>query len=92
MDHKFRIKEVRDGGYAAISTRSPYFYFEAKTDKEARAIAERALDFYFGRNIEMNNQWSRNEIAALILALVFCIGGLIGAGFGIFALCNYWKY
>lgn len=46
--HTFTIGRV-DGCWLAVSTHEPYFCLEAKTQEEAIAIANRALEFYFGQ-------------------------------------------
>jgi hypothetical protein len=51
LSHKFFTVGKKDADrWLAISTRAPYFCFEGDSAEEVRAIAGRALDFYFGVN------------------------------------------
>jgi hypothetical protein len=46
--HRFRIGPTDYGKWLAVSDRSPYFAFQGDSGDEVEAIANRALDFYFG--------------------------------------------
>jgi hypothetical protein len=46
--HRFAVGPTDDGKWLAVSYTSPYFAFEGDSEEEVEAIANRALDFYFG--------------------------------------------
>ena len=46
--HKFVSGLVDNGKWLAISPCAPYFCFEGESLEEVEALANRALDFYFG--------------------------------------------
>jgi hypothetical protein len=51
VDHercKFITGPTDYGKWLAVSEHSPYFVFEGDSSEEVEAIANRALDFYFG--------------------------------------------
>jgi hypothetical protein len=47
LEHVVLTGQLETGVYAAYSSVSPYFFFEAETEKAALAIASRALNFYY---------------------------------------------
>lgn len=48
LSHKFTVGLVDGGKWLAVSSRSPYFAFEGESSEEVCAIANRALEYYFG--------------------------------------------
>jgi hypothetical protein len=46
--HRFQIGPTDYGKWLAVSYSSPYFAFEGDSSEEVEAIANRALDYYFG--------------------------------------------
>jgi predicted RNase H-like HicB family nuclease len=46
--HAFSIGRTDYGKWLAVSESSPYFAFQGDSSEEVEAIANRALDFYFG--------------------------------------------
>lgn len=47
LEHVVSTGQLETGAFAAYSNTSPYFFFEAETEKAALSIAGRALNFYY---------------------------------------------
>jgi hypothetical protein len=47
LEHVVLTGQLETGAFAAYSSVSPYFFFEAETEKAALTIAARALNFYY---------------------------------------------
>jgi hypothetical protein len=48
LEHVVLTGQLETGAFAAYSSSSPYFFFEAESEKAALQIAARALNFYYG--------------------------------------------
>jgi hypothetical protein len=48
LEHVVRTGQLESGSFAAYSSASPYFFFEADSEKAALSVATRALNFYYG--------------------------------------------
>jgi hypothetical protein len=48
VHHRFTTGPTDFGKWLAVSKRTPYFVLEGDSQEEVEAIANRALDFYFG--------------------------------------------
>jgi predicted RNase H-like HicB family nuclease len=46
--HSFRVGPTDYGKWLAVSDCNPYFVFQGDSPEDVEAIANRALDFYFG--------------------------------------------
>ena len=46
--HRFKIGPTDYGKWLAVSGHNPYFAFQGDSPEEVEAIANRALDFYYG--------------------------------------------